>query len=92
MTASSRASISSSFRPMPSTTQSRSTDTRLFVEPLLDAVGVQADTRLLDVACGPGYVSEAAAARGAESVGVDVAEAMIDLARRRLPELEFVGR
>ena len=66
------------------------TDTRLFVEPLLDAAGVQAGTRLLDVACGPGYVSEAAAARGAEAVGVDVAEAMIELARRRLPDLEFV--
>jgi ubiquinone/menaquinone biosynthesis C-methylase UbiE len=46
--------------------------------------------RLLDVVCGPGYVSEAAEARGAEPVGVDVAEAMIELARRRLPDLEFV--
>jgi SAM-dependent methyltransferase len=66
------------------------TDTRLFVEPLLDAAGVQVGTRLLDVACGPGYVSEAAAARGAQPIGVDVAEAMIELARRRLPGLEFV--
>jgi 2-polyprenyl-3-methyl-5-hydroxy-6-metoxy-1,4-benzoquinol methylase len=57
------------------------TDTRLFVEPLLDAAGVQAGTRLLDVACGPGYVSEAAAVRGAEPLGLDVAEAMIELAR-----------
>jgi ubiquinone/menaquinone biosynthesis C-methylase UbiE len=66
------------------------TDTRLFIEPLLDLAGVQEGTRLLDVACGPGYVSEAAAERGAEPVGVDLAEAMIELARRRLSELEFV--
>jgi SAM-dependent methyltransferase len=66
------------------------TDTRLFVEPLLNKADVRAGTRLLDVACGPGYVSEAAAARGAEAVGVDVAEAMIELPRSRLPDLEFV--
>jgi SAM-dependent methyltransferase len=39
----------------------------------------------------PGYVSEAAAARGAHPVGVDVAEAMIERARRRCPGLSFVA-
>lgn len=66
------------------------TDTRLFVEPLLDAAGVRAGSRLLDVACGPGFVSEAASARGAEPVGLDVAPAMVEEARRRCPELTFV--
>jgi SAM-dependent methyltransferase len=66
------------------------TDTSLFVEPLLDAAGVQAGVRLLDVACGPGYVSEAAAARGAEPVGVDVAPAMLERARLRCPGSTFV--
>jgi hypothetical protein len=28
-------------------------DTGLFIEPLLDAAGVDAGTRLLDLACGP---------------------------------------
>src|SRR6266540_690337 len=42
------------------------TDTVLFVEPLLDAAGVRAGSRLLDVACGPGFVSEAAEARVAQ--------------------------
>jgi SAM-dependent methyltransferase len=65
------------------------TDTRLFVEPLLDAAGVGAGSRLLDVACGPGYVSEAAAGRGAEPVGVDVSEAMVAAARDRCPGLSF---
>lgn len=38
------------------------THTGLFVEPLLDAAGVRAGSRLLDVACGPGFISAAAAA------------------------------
>jgi SAM-dependent methyltransferase len=66
------------------------TDTNLFVEPLLDAAGAGAGSRLLDVACGPGYVSEAAAARGAEPVGLDVAGAMVERARLRCPGLTFV--
>jgi 2-polyprenyl-3-methyl-5-hydroxy-6-metoxy-1,4-benzoquinol methylase len=53
------------------------TDTLLFVEPLLDAAGVRAGSRLLDLACGPGLVSQAAAARGARPVELDVAAAMI---------------
>src|ERR687898_361449 len=57
------------------------TDTVLFVKPLLDAAGVRAESRLLDVACGPGFVSEAAAARGAHPVGVDIATAMVEPAR-----------
>jgi SAM-dependent methyltransferase len=65
------------------------TDTRLFVEPLLDAVGVGERSRVLDVACGPGYVSEAAAARGAHPVGLDVAETMVEAARARRPDLTF---
>ncbi len=63
--------------------------TRL-VEPLLEAAAVGRDTRVLDVASGPGYVAAAAAGRGASVVGVDVAEAMLALARRLHPELEFV--
>ena len=66
------------------------TDTILFVEPLLDAAGVQAGSRLLDMACGPGIVSEAAANRGAQPVGVDIAAAMVERARRRRPDLGFV--
>ena len=60
------------------------------VEALLDAVGVGSSTRLLDVATGPGVVAAAAARRGAQVVGLDVAEAMLELARERHPGLEFV--
>jgi SAM-dependent methyltransferase len=62
--------------------------TRL-VEPLLDAANAGRDTRLLDVASGPGYVSAVAAERGASVIGVDVADAMLALARRLHPQLEF---
>jgi SAM-dependent methyltransferase len=66
------------------------TDTTLFIEALLDAAGVRAGARLLDVACGPGFVSEAAQARDAQPVGTDVAPAMLERARLRCPELPFV--
>jgi SAM-dependent methyltransferase len=58
-------------------------------EALLDEVGTSAGTRLLDVACGPGFVAAAAARRGAEAVGIDFSAAMIADARRRHPEIRF---
>lgn len=51
--------------------------------PVLDAAGVGPGSRVLDVACGPGDVTAAAAGRGARAVGVDLAIAMVHLARRR---------
>jgi ubiquinone/menaquinone biosynthesis C-methylase UbiE len=59
------------------------------IAPLLDALQVRLDTRLLDVACGPGHVAQAAAARGARVLGVDFSEAMVALARERHPQLQF---
>ena len=59
------------------------------VEPLLDAASVGSGTRMLDLATGPGYVAARAAERGASVVGVDVAGAMIALASRLHPGLDF---
>jgi SAM-dependent methyltransferase len=59
-------------------------------DALLDAVGAGSGKRVLDVATGPGYVAEHAAARGAEPVGVDLSEAMLAYARARLPNVELV--
>jgi SAM-dependent methyltransferase len=64
--------------------------TRLISEPLLDAAKVGPGMRVLDVASGPGYVAAAAAARDATAVGVDVAPAMVALARTLHPQVEFV--
>jgi len=56
---------------------------------LLKAVGAGPGVRLLDVATGPGYVAEAAAAAGASAVGLDFAQAMVALARQRCPSIPF---
>ena len=63
--------------------------TSQMVEPLLDATSIGAGTRVLDVATGPGYVAAQASERGASAIGVDVAEAMVALARRSHPGIDF---
>jgi len=63
--------------------------TNCLSDSLLDAVGAGPHTRLLDVACGPGYLTGRAADRGATAVGIDIAESMIILARQRFPQAEF---
>jgi SAM-dependent methyltransferase len=64
--------------------------TALAAEPLLDAAGVAAGVRVLDVGCGLGALAAAAASRGAVVTGVDLAEGMLAEARRRHPAIEFV--
>ena len=56
---------------------------------LLDAVAAAPGMRLLDVASGPGAIAAAAAARGAQVVGLDFSGAMIAAAQRRHPALTF---
>lgn len=58
-------------------------------EPMLNAVQAGEGTRLLDLACGPGALSAAAAKRGAVVTGLDMAEPMLAIARSRCPEGEF---
>jgi SAM-dependent methyltransferase len=59
------------------------------IDALLDAAGVGGGTKLLDVATGPGYVAAAAVQRGAEVIGGDFAEGMIEAARRHNPGVDF---
>lgn len=63
--------------------------TRQAIEPLLDAAGVGPGARVLDVGCGPGDLSAAAAARGAAVIGADFAPEMLAIARGRHPGIEF---
>jgi SAM-dependent methyltransferase len=53
---------------------------------VLGAAGPVNGLRVLDAACGPGLYAEALIARGAEVVGFDASQAMVDLARRRVGE------
>jgi SAM-dependent methyltransferase len=64
--------------------------TARLVEPLLDAAGVTAGTRVLDVGTGPGYAAERATQRRAVATGVDIADEVLALARRRHRGIRFV--
>ena len=55
------------------------------VEFLLDALDLAPGARVLDVGCGPGRHARGLAERGLEVVGVDIAQAFIDLARTDAP-------
>lgn len=55
------------------------------IVPLLDAASVGEGVRLLDVACGTGELAAVAHWRGAHVTGVDLAGAMLDRSRERLP-------
>jgi SAM-dependent methyltransferase len=59
------------------------------VGALLDAAGVAAGMRVLDVACGPGYVAAASTARGAHPTGIDFSSEMVENARGRYPGMDF---
>jgi len=63
--------------------------TARLAESLLDAAAIEHGHRVLDVATGPGYVAERAAARGARPTGIDIAEGMLERARVLHPEIEF---
>ena len=51
--------------------------TRLFADPLLDAVDLNPGANLLDNACGSGYVTQLAFERGATVTGADFSAAML---------------
>ncbi|AUB36284.1 Ubiqui/menaqui biosynthesis C-methylase UbiE [Nostoc flagelliforme CCNUN1] len=58
-------------------------------EAILDAVGAKCGLRLLDVACGTGWLSAAALKREAIVTGLDYAENMVAIARVRSPQASF---
>lgn len=65
------------------------TATRQFIDLLLDAADIQPGCRLLDIACGPGFVASRAKARGAVPRGLDFSSAMLAIARMREPAISF---
>jgi SAM-dependent methyltransferase len=58
-------------------------------EAVLERTNVGADTCYLDVGCGSGMAAQLAASCGARVSGVDAAEALLTIARSRVPEGDF---
>jgi SAM-dependent methyltransferase len=63
--------------------------TKQAIPQMLDVAGVTTGMDVLDVASGPGYVSGAASARGAKTIGLDLSEKMTELAAENYPDLTF---
>jgi ubiquinone/menaquinone biosynthesis C-methylase UbiE len=63
--------------------------TQQTIPAILDALSIQKGTRLLDVACGPGYLAAAAYQKGAEVCGVDFSSAMLLRAKQLHPLIAF---
>lgn len=63
--------------------------TRQAFGPLLDSLGDLNGRDVLEVAFGTGHLAAEALARGANVVGIDVAPAMVALARQRVPGASF---
>lgn len=56
---------------------------------LWDFAGEVRGRRVLDAGCGTGYLTRKLVERGAEAVGVDLSEKMIEIARGAAPELDW---
>src|SRR6266516_7555809 len=58
-------------------------------EEALRHVGLEPGKRVLDAGCGVGALLRLIAGRGGEPFGIDASEALIDLARKRLPDADL---
>ncbi|GMT41331.1 MAG: hypothetical protein IEMM0001_2066 [bacterium] len=56
------------------------------VTAVLDAAAVKSDSRVLDVCCGPGMLTAAALARGAQTVGIDFSAEVVKIASSNVPD------
>jgi ubiquinone/menaquinone biosynthesis C-methylase UbiE len=64
--------------------------TRQSIPHLLAAAGLRSGDRVLDVACGAGYVAAAARDLGADATGVDFSATQIGLAKQAFPGIDFI--
>jgi SAM-dependent methyltransferase len=60
-----------------------------FYEAVLDATGVTAGTRVLDVGCGGGFAMLLAARRDAVVSGLDATPELVEIARERVPAADL---
>src|SRR5689334_4479907 len=59
-----------------------------FYEAVFDVLRIGPETRLLDVGCGAGLALQLAGKRGAAVAGLDAAEGLVEVARRRNPDAD----
>jgi SAM-dependent methyltransferase len=64
--------------------------TGLAIGHLLDAASAKPGMKVLDVACGPGNVCQAAIGRGVEPAGIDLSPRMVEIAGRLMPDVRFL--
>jgi ubiquinone/menaquinone biosynthesis C-methylase UbiE len=64
--------------------------TRQFIPHVIGGAQVSPGMSVLDVACGPGYVSAAVKELGAVPTGIDFSESMVVIAREMFPGISFV--
>src|SRR5689334_18431626 len=60
-----------------------------FHEAAFDAIEIRPGTALLDVGCGAGLALELAQRRGATVSGLDAAEGLLAVARKRVPDADL---
>jgi SAM-dependent methyltransferase len=58
-------------------------------QQVIDRVGIAANQQVLDVGCGTGMFLALAAERGAQVFGLDAAESLLAVARKRIPEADL---
>lgn len=59
------------------------------VKHILKTLSLKPGQTLLDIACGPGYVTRMAQGQGTKVTGVDFSAAMVELARQVFPQSDF---
>ncbi|MFO7833130.1 MAG: methyltransferase domain-containing protein [Halohasta sp.] len=59
-------------------------------EDVVDLLDPQPDERILDLGCGTGHLTQQIAEAGATAVGLDQSAEMVEAARERFPDCEFV--
>jgi ubiquinone/menaquinone biosynthesis C-methylase UbiE len=64
--------------------------TRQFIPHLISAAQVSPTMSVLDVACGPGYVSAAVKILGAVPTGIDFSKKRIAIAKTMFPNISFL--
>ena len=60
------------------------------IEDILNRANIDANTRVLDVACGTGVMFPYYISRGADVTGIDISPEMVKIARRNFPDIEVL--